>query len=369
MSTAGTRPASPAADSPAARPRRAPGGRIVVRIGRAAILVHPRSAIVTAALAAAAILAAAAGLAVGTLGIPLAEVPAAVLGFADDARQVRVAQGIRLPRAVTALAAGAALGVAGAVFQSLSRNALGSPDVIGFTTGAATGAIAQIVLFDGDAVQVALGAAVGGIATAGVVVLLSSRGGSMGGSRLVLVGIGVGAIMAAVNDLLLVKGDLERAVEANLWRSGSLDARTWEHAVPVLIAVIVLLPAIAALIRRANLMELGDDLASQLGVPVERTRLLLVALAVLLTAAATAAVGPIAFVALAAPQLVRRLNRSAGVPVWGSAAMGALLLTIADVVTRLLPVAFQVPIGRMTGIVGGLYLIWLLLPGRNRAKV
>ena len=115
-------------------------------------------------------------------------------------------------------------------------------------------------------------------------------------------------------------------------------------------------------------MEFGDDIAEQLGVRVQRTRLVLVGAAVVLAALATAAVGPIAFVALAAPQLVRRLLRSGAPPVVGAAAMGAALLVVADLATQLLPVTFSVPVGRMTGVVGGLYLLWLLLPSRGSAE-
>jgi iron-siderophore transport system permease protein len=207
---------------------------------------------------------------------------------------------------------------------------------------------------------VALGAVAGGLLTAAVVYLLSRKGGVTGGYRLILVGIGVGAVLAAVNDLLLVVGDLDQAISANLWRAGSLDARTWTHALPVAVGTLVLVPLVLPLARRASLMEMGDDIAQQLGVRVERTRMLLMLAAVALTGFATAAAGPIAFVALAAPQLVVRLTRWRTMPVLSAAAMGACLLVLADVVTRLLPITAAVPIGRMTGIIGGLYLIWML---------
>lgn len=127
-----------------------------------------------------------------------------------------------------------------------------------------------------------------------------------------------------------------------------------------MIGTIVLVPFVASLARRASLMEMGDDLAQQLGVRVERTRVLLMLLAVSLAGLATGAAGPIAFIALAAPQLVIRLTRSRGMPVLSTAAMGACLLTAADVLTQVLPLTASIPIGRMTGIIGGLYLIWLL---------
>ncbi|KZE91885.1 FecCD family ABC transporter permease [Microbacterium sp. TNHR37B] len=347
---------------------RAPGGARVLRLAGVSIVYRPRTLAVTLALVTAALAAGVIAMGIGSVPLTAAEVVSALGGTGTDA-SVRVVHGIRLPRVVTAVAAGAALGIAGAVFQSISRNALGSPDVIGFTTGAATGALTFIVVFGASSGQIAFGALVGGIATAAVVLVLARRGGSLRGRQLILVGIGVGAVLSAVNGLLLVKGDLDSAAQANLWLAGSLDARGWEHAVPVTIGVVIALPVVLSLTRSADIVEMGDDLAGQLGVRTERVRLTLVALAVTLASLATAATGPIAFVALAAPQLARRLTRDDHLPAVSGAAMGAALLVVADLVTRVLPVSFSVPIGRMTGVIGGLYLLWLLVPSRRRASL
>jgi len=335
-----------------------PSGRLV-RVGRARIVVHPRTALVTGAVIAVALAAAILAMTIGTMALSPVEVARALFGGGEAAAQ-QVVQAVRLPRALTALFAGAALGVSGAVFQSVSRNALGSPEIIGFTTGAATGAIAQIVLFQGDGVRIAIGALAGGVATAVVVYLLSMRGRTTGGYQLILTGIGVGAILQAVNEFLLVSGGIDQAVQANVWLAGSLYLRGWEHVATVGIACAVVIPVVGALARRATLMEMGDDVARQLGVRTERTRLALIFAAVLLAAAATAACGPIAFVALAAPQLISRLTGSRSMPVVGAAAMGAVLLVVADVAAQALPFDAVVPIGRVTGVIGGLYLIWLL---------
>lgn len=347
---------------------RAPGGRRVLRFAGVSVVYRRRTVGVTLALFAAALAAGVVAMGIGSVPLSPAEVVAALFGTGSDA-SLRVVHGIRLPRVVTAIGAGAALGTAGAVFQSISRNALGSPDVIGFTTGAATGALTLIVAFGANAGEIAVGALVGGVATAAVVLALARRGGALRGRQLILVGIGVGAVLSAVNGLLLVKGDLDSAAQANLWLAGSLDARGWEHAVPVTVGFIVALPLLLALSRSAGVIEMGDDLAGQLGVRTERVRLALVALAVTLASLATAATGPIAFVALAAPQLVRRLTRDDRLPAVSGAAMGAALLVVADLVTRILPVSFSVPIGRMTGVIGGLYLLWLLLPSRRRTTL
>lgn len=167
---------------------------------------------------------------------------AAVLGYSDDPKAALVIQRIRLPRTVTAMGVGLCLGAAGATFQSISRNALGSPDIIGFTTGAATGAVAQIMLFNAGPVATAVAAIAGGLLAAAVVYLLSVRGGVSGGYRLVLVGIGVGALLAAVNTVLLSKGNEDLAAQAQMWLSGSLAGRSWDHAIPVMLAVAFLLP-------------------------------------------------------------------------------------------------------------------------------
>ncbi|WP_067513497.1 FecCD family ABC transporter permease [Nocardia puris] len=331
----------------------------VWRGSKHSVVIRPRVLTVTAILAALTVAGAVYAMTLGTLPIPVADILATLTG-GDGGRYERIIRDIRLPHVVTAVCAGAALGVSGAVFQSVSRNALGSPDVIGFTTGAATGAIAQIVFFGAGPLQVALGAILGGVATAVVVYLLSVKAGVTGGYRLVLTGIGVGEVLAALNGLMLVKGDLDNAIAADMWLAGSLESRKWMHAVPVLIGVLVIVPLIAVIARHSTLMEMGDDIAGQLGVPVERVRLSLIFGAVLLAALATGAAGPIVFIALAAPQLVLRLTRSTTLPVFSAAAMGAFLLVTADVITRTLPIGASVPIGRMTGIVGGLYLIWLL---------
>lgn len=301
----------------------------------------------------------------GTISFSLPEVMAAVFGLSDNPQAGMVIHRIRLPRTVTAIGVGLCLGAAGATFQSISRNALGSPDIIGFTTGAATGAVAQIILFNAGPAATALAAIAGGLLAAAVVYGLSVRGGVSGGYRLILVGIGIGAMLGAVNTLLLLKGNEDLALQAQMWLSGSLAARTWEHAVPVAVAVVLLLPVLLVQGRSLGLLEMGDDVARALGVRVEASRLTSMAAAVGLTAVATAAVGPIAFVALAAPQLAARLTRSVQVPLGTGALMGAALMVACDLLTQRLPISAHVPIGLMTGLVGGCYLLWLVTRSRS----
>lgn len=125
-----------------------------------------------------------------------------------------------------------------------------------------------------------------------------------------MTGIGVGAVLTALNGLLLVKGNIDDALTANLWLSGSLHARNWTHALPVMIGVLVLLPLMKWLARPLMMIGMGDEMAKQLGIRIERVRLVMMLFAVILAALATGAAGPVAFIALAAPQLAARLRRS-----------------------------------------------------------
>lgn len=304
----------------------------------------------------------------GTIEYSVSQVVNALVFRGDDMGDDKtelVIWNIRLPRAVAAITVGMALGAAGCVFQSVSRNALGSPDIIGFTTGAATGAVIQIVLFNAGGEATAIAAVVAGVLTALVVYALSRNRGTNGGYRLILVGIGVSATLSAVNTLLLAWGDLDLAVKARIWLSGSLNAREWADVLPAVIGLIVCLPVLIGMSRSLDILEMGDDQARQLGIHVERTRLITMIAGVVLTSVAVAAAGPIAFIALAAPQIVRRITNGARVQVFSSAIFGAVLLLAADLLSRSLPTNYAVPVGLTTGIIGGVYLLWILT--RQRA--
>lgn len=306
---------------------------------------------------------------VGTGDFPLspAEVVRALSGGGTAAQEFVVWE-LRLPRALVALAAGAALGLSGAVFQSVSRNPLGSPDILGFGQGAVAGALTVIVLGDGGSAAVALGAALGGLCTGAAVYLLSWRRG-VHGYRLVLVGIGAAAVLTAVNGYLITQAGLVDAARAVVWMTGSLDGRDWGQVWPLWAACALLVPLVLVTARALGTAELGDDLAAALGVRVERVRLVAMLAAVLLTAAATAAAGPIAFVALTAPQLARRLTGASGPPLLPAAAMGALLLSAADWTAQRVFGSGQLPAGVVTGVLGGCYLLWLLVGERRKGRI
>ncbi|MFD5422605.1 FecCD family ABC transporter permease [Streptomyces sp. NPDC127069] len=275
---------------------------------------------------------------------------------------------LRLPRVLVAILVGAALGMSGAVFQSVSRNPLGSPDLLGFGYGSAVGALVVITVFKGGATEVALGAVVGGVLTGAVVYLLAYKKG-IHGYRLVLVGIGASAVLVAVIQYLIAKAQLVEATRAMVWLTGSLAGRDWAQVWPLLVACAVLFPLVLGQGRALRVIEMGDDAAYALGVPVERTRMLLMLAAVLLTTAAAAAAGPISFVALAAPQLARRLTRSPGSNLLTGALMGTVLLLASDLASQRAFGADQLPVGVVTGLVGGVYLLWLLVMERRAGRV
>jgi iron complex transport system permease protein len=318
-----------------------------------------RAALMTGLLLVATLLVMMLEIGTGAFPIALADVAKTLLGQGGPAEHFIVVT-LRLPRALVGALVGAALGVSGAVFQSLSRNPLGSPDVIGFTTGAATGAVLEIVVWHGGPFGVAGGALIGGLATAAVVYLLAYRKGIQG-FRLILVGVGISSILASVNAYLLLRANIGEAQQAYVWLTGSLNSRGWEHVRPVAAAMLVLLPALVAMGRPMRLLEMGDDAAKGLGIRVEARRGWLIVLGTALTAVAVASAGPIAFVALAAPQLARRLVGTASVGLIPAAVMGSLLLVGSDLVAQRLFAPTQLPVGVATVSVGGIYLCWLLL--------
>ncbi|MCJ7995565.1 iron chelate uptake ABC transporter family permease subunit [Rhizobium cremeum] len=294
----------------------------------------------------------------GKYPIALVDVLRALAGQGEDMVRMIVVEW-RLPRVALAVLLGAALGASGAIFQSLTRNPLGSPDIIGFSAGSYTGALVVILLFSGGYYETALGALVGGVATAAAVYLLAWRRG-VEGFRLIIVGIGVAAMLSAVNAWMIREADLQVAIAAAIWGAGSLNGLGIEQLVPVSLVLCILLPLTLFLSRPMRQLELGEDLARASGVDAGQTRLLLMVLGVALTALVTATAGPISFIALCAPQIARRMTRSAGVALLPSALTGGLLLLAADWAVQH-ALGMQLPVGVMTVGIGGFYFLWLLI--------
>jgi iron complex transport system permease protein len=272
----------------------------------------------------------------------------------------------RLPRALMALLVGAALGMSGAIFQALTRNPLGSPDIIGLNVGSYTGALVGIVAFGGGYYATAAGALIGGLAAAVVVYLLAVVHGTLSGFRLIIIGIAVSAVLYSVNEWFIITVDLHTAVSASVWQQGTLNGLSWEQAVPVAVCLAGVVAVLAAMGMRLQILQLGDDAAGGLGVPPGRTRIGYFLVGVVLVAVAAAAAGPISFIALAAPQLGRRLTGSSGVGLTVSAAMGAFLLLASDVIAQRAFAPTELPIGSVTVVFGGGYLIYLLVTQARR---
>jgi iron complex transport system permease protein len=342
-----------------ARAVRAPGGL--------SFRLDVRTCAVVGLLLAAALLASVVLIGTGDFPISAADVLRTLVGQGNQGQEFIVRE-LRLPRVLVGLLVGACLGLGGALFQSISRNPLGSPDVLGLSQGATAGALAVIVLFSGSATAVTLGALTGGLGTGLAIHLLAWKQG-VHGYRLVLVGIGVNAVATAVNGYLITKADFVDASRAVVWMTGSLNGRDWTQVRPLLALCAVLVPLVLAGARGLRMLEMGDDISYALGVRVERVRLLLMSSAVLLVAAATAAAGPVSFVALTAPQLARRLTRSPGPNLVPSLCMGAALLVTADWASQRAFGADQLPVGVVTGVLGGVYLLWLLVTERRAGRI
>lgn len=326
--------------------------------------VYPRTCVITAVLTCLGLAVCAATLTTGDFAIPLPDAVRTVFGGGTGIDRFIIEQ-LRLPRLVTALEVGAALGAGGALFQSISRNPLGSPDIVGFDTGAATGALIVLTVLHGTAAQTAVGAVFGGLATALGVYMLAMRRGVQG-YRLILVGIGVGALLSAANGYLLTRASVDDAQDAAVWLVGSLDGRGWDYVRPETAVLIVLLPVAWLLARGLAVLELGDDLGRGLGLRVEALRGGALLVGVALSAAGTAAAGPIGFVALCSPQIARRLTGASGPHVLPAALTGAVLLAGSDLAAQRVFASAGLPVGIVTAVLGGLYLAWLL--GREWRK-
>ncbi|MFE7507237.1 FecCD family ABC transporter permease [Promicromonospora sp. NPDC057488] len=295
---------------------------------------------------------------VGRTFYPPADVVGVILGHDVPGASFTVGR-LRLPRAVLAALAGICFGLGGVTFQTMLRNPLASPDIIGISSGASAAAAFAIVVLGLGGAQVSVFAVAAGLAVAVLIYLLSYRGG-VAGTRLVLIGIGVAAMLDSVTSYVLSKAPQWELQEAMRWLTGSLNGAAWDDVVPVVIALAVLGPALVGQARNLAGLQLGDDAASALGVRVERTRIVLVVAAVGLIAFATAATGPIAFVAFLAGPIAARITGPHGSPLVPAALVGALLVLVADLLGQF---AFgtRYPVGVVTGALGAPYLIYLII--------
>jgi iron complex transport system permease protein len=320
---------------------------------------HRRTIVVMVSLTVAIVLLTAVSLLLGKASLTPAEVFSALIGQGSPMTDFVVTE-LRLPRIVTAVVIGASLGVSGSVFQTTLRNPLASPDIIGITASASVVGVLSIVVFGLSGFPLALVVIAGALLAAAAMYAIAWRDG-MSGYRLVLVGIGVAAICAGIVSYVLSRSDIQDAQAALVWVTGSLNNASWDAVLPVAVCAAVIMALIGVLARSVRTLELGDDTAASLGVPVERTRLLTIAAAVALAAVAVSTAGPLAFVALASGQIARRMlgTGNAGIAVAGF--VGATVLVASDLLAQFAWPATSLPTGVVTGLVGAPFLIWLLV--------
>ena len=305
---------------------------------------------------------------VGTVTVAPGEVLAVLTGQPTDTLSHTIVWELRLPRALVAVAAGAMLALAGAILQSLTGNPLAEPDLTGASAGGVLFAVLwlsrQLVGWSTapPGAEVAFVALLGSLAAGGLVYVLSWQR-RTSAVRLVLTGVLVATILKALTSLVLLRN--QNAIGGIvLWIIGSLNGRTWVHWAAIWPWALLALPLGLACASRANVLQLGDDVAAGLGLRVERTRAGLLVVAVLLTAGAVSVVGALGFLGLIAPHLTRRLvgdDARRAFPL--SAAMGAILLLIADIVARAVTQPNELPVGALMALLGAPFLMFLLWRG------
>lgn len=316
-----------------------------------------RRTVIAGALGAAVLIVFVVTLMVGHTFYPLDEVLRVIIGQQVPGASFTVGE-LRLPRATLAALVGFAFGIAGVTFQTMLRNPLASPDIIGISWGASAAAVVGIVVLSLDETAVSFLALAGALLTALAIYLLSNRRG-FAGARLILIGIGIAAVLQSIVSYVLSRAaewDLQSAMQ---WLAGSLNGASWDRVVPMALAAAVLVPVLLLLARDLGALRLGDDSAASLGVRVPIVRVALIIAAVALIAFATSAAGPIAFVAfMAGPVAARLLGPGASLLV-PAGLVGALLVLGADLLGQY---AFdnRLPVGVVTGALGAPFLIFLL---------
>ena len=344
----------------------ADAGRLWIVVGRRSVLITPRHVIVGFILLALSLAVAVVSLRLGKFPVTAQEVIDALQGQGRKIVQVVVVKW-KLPRIVLGLVAGLALGVAGALFQTITRNPLGSPDLIGFSTGAQTGILISILLLPGSMLSASLASFIGGAAVGTVTYLVSLRGGFTG-LRFILVGIAISSMLVSVNRWLLVRVDDDEGLGALKAITGTLGAARWPVVAPTCLAIGVTVALILLASRHLQVLSLGEQVATILGSPTRRVSAVLILLGTVLVAVVTMAAGPIGFVALVAPHLARLLTGSPQSPLLVSGLTGSLLMVGADLLSQL--VLESMPVSVVTNAVGGLYLmVALTVAARGRRSL
>ena len=349
--------------------------RASISIGGLSAAWRPRTFLATVLLALTVLALFAIELAVGDYTLPLGTVWHVLLGGGETTDKLVVLEW-RMPRAATAIGVGAALGLAGALLQSVTRNPLASPDILGITMGASAAAVTVIVIGTGSASMVtswisglgiSTAAAVGAMTSALVIWLLAFRR-NVDPFRLVLFGVVINALLQAYVNYLLIRAELRDAQTATFWLTGSLNAANWHTTTAVFVLLGISTPVMVWISYQFKAMELGPDIAAGLGQTPHRNQFTFIACSAILAAVAVAAAGPIGFVAFVAPQVALRLCAVSSPPLTASALTGALLVTASDLATaHALPVAL--PVGLLTSVFGGSFLVYVLIQNNRRNSI
>ena len=322
-----------------------------------ALSYRRRSVLIWTAMTALILSLAAATLMLGKLGLSPADFVDILSGQASTATEF-VLQRVRGPRVLIAIMAGAAFGLSGALFQNVTRNPLGSPDVLGLAAGAGAGvAVASLLPW---AIPAPIGALAGAGSAIGLVIL-STGSGLSSTSKVIISGIAVAAIATAVTQFVVTATLRDEASRLAAYLVGSLNSRDMGQAGLIAVTLVLAFPVILWLAPRLQLMELGDELTTSLGGKATTTRTQAILVAVVLAAMAVAVAGPIAFVALMSPHAARMLTRTSGPNLVGSALTGAMLMVLADLAVQQIPLVEDLPVGIITAGFGGLFLGYLLL--------
>lgn len=339
--------------------------------GPVTFTVPVKAAILLSALLAANVGVLALSLMSGTYALSMSEVFSTLFGFSPSETATTVVWELRFPRALAAALTGVLFALSGAVLQNVTRNPLADPSLVGVSQGAGFAVVLAIVVFP----ETGLGwrpllAFCGALAVAALIQWIAMQRSGGATMRFILTGIGVAAFISAGTNTLLTYGDIDRALAALGWLAGSVHASGWPEVTFLLIATGALTPVLFWASRPLAALRFGPDVAAGLGVAVRKDRFILITLSVALAAFAVAAVGPLGFIGLVAPHIARRLARAGvGLNLALTAAIGALMVGLADLAGRALFAPVQIPAGLVTAVIGVPIFVWLILRSQARSTL
>lgn len=339
----------------------------VYYFGRCSIIADPKAIRLFFILLGLIVLVSTLSLSLGSYTVSPERVVLALFSDTADSMDQFIVADLRLPRVIAGLAAGIGFGLSGSIFQSLSQNPLAAPDIIGVTAGAAAGAIISIILFDANGLTVALGSVIGIFSTTLSIGLLSWNR-HFDPNRFILVGIGIGLTLFALIDYMLSRSDMMKAEDAYHWLIGSLNSTSSTEFNLGLITTVPLLIGAYWASAKLDKLSLGIVIAKSHGIAVSKIRVITVLLALIATSIAVYITGPVAFIALAAGPITRQILGK-GTAIFLSALMGGLLLLTADLLARLAFAPMELPVGLFTSILGGVFLIWMLIQQSNKGML